>query len=704
MAQYQVAVDVGGTFTDLVAFDIKGRAVRLAKVPSTPPDFYSGVVSAIEQITPDFSDVELFVHGTTAHLNAFLERKGARCALLTTRGFADIYEMRRGARPEAYDLHFRYPDPLVPRRNIFEVDERLDGAGRVLIPLDEAQLDPIIEALRNRNIQSVGICFLHSYRNPEHERRAADYLRSKAPELFVTPSVEVCREWREYERTSTVAMNAYVSPILGNYLRRLRSALNNHNFQRKVHLMQSHGGLLGAESAESRGVLTLMSGPVGGNVGCRMLSHQIGEPRLICVDMGGTSFDISLIINGESAVASEKMLAGQPVLAPMVDIHTIGAGGGSIARIDAGSLRVGPHSAGASPGPACYNRGGTEPTVTDANLLLGRLDSSRLFGGNIELHTALAQAALARLGEQLQLSPLRMAEGILEVVNAQMANAIRTMTIRRGIDPREFALVAFGGAGPMHAVFLAEELGIQRVIVPGAAGAFSAWGMLETEIRHDVAQTYIVALSHLDAADIDRRFAAQEEELQTVLQDEGVAGDKVRYQRSFDMRYVGQEHFINVPLPEDGSLHPLQLRQQFGTMYRQIFGHSNLAEEVEVVNLRTQARSPLPHHAGGDLSSAQKAAVTAARDRGAAANGAQQAAPRSNEPVAPEMREVIFGGRAYSTRFTERDAIVQGQPLDGPLIVQEESCTTVVPPGYRTHLLPTGHLLIQRITSTEARV
>jgi N-methylhydantoinase A len=672
MARYVVAVDVGGTFTDLIAVDLDGGGVRLAKVPSTPPDFHAGVVAAIAQVSPDFGQVALFVHGTTAHLNAFLERKGAHCALLTTRGFGDVYEMRRGARPRAYDLQFRNPDPLICRRDIFELSERVNAQGDILEPLDVRELDAIIPELRRRSIRSVAICFLHSYRNPVHEERCAAYLRKAAPEMFVTPSVDVCREWREYERTSTVAMNAYLSPILGDYLRSLRSALQERGFRDRVHLMQSHGGLIGAQQAESRAVLTLMSGPVGGNVGCRTLSRQIDEPNLICVDMGGTSFDISLVIEGESAVAAEKDWAGQPVLAPTVDIHTIGAGGGSIARIDSGALRVGPYSAGAVPGPACYGRGGCEPTVTDANLLLGRLDAASRFGGSIGLQADRSSAVVARLGTLLGLTPQRMAEGILDVINAQMANAIRTMTISRGIDPRSFALVAFGGAGPMHAVFLAAELGIRRVIVPGSAGAFSAWGMLETQIRHDRTRAHQQDLTTVNPQDLEPLFLELQKELSAVLMDEGIGASNVTYRKSLDMRYAGQEHFINVPISTaDTTL----LRKSFDSTYKNLFGHSNAFEHVEIVNLRIQAHGPLPSHGSLAKPMARKVVAT-----GEAA-----------------VRDVVFDGRVAATRCLDRSSLSPVTPLEGPLIIHEPSCTTVIPPGWRVTALASGELLAESV-------
>ncbi len=457
--------------------------------------------------------------------------------------------MGRGSRDRMYDLHYRNPEPLVPRRRVFEIDERMTARGESLTPLDRAELPRILARLRDHQVESLAICFLHSYVNPLHEREAAEYFEKEAPDLFVSPSHRVCREWREYERTSTAVMNAYVSPILDRYLARLREELSERGYGKKIYLMQSNGGLIDTDEASTRGVLTLMSGPVGGSVGSLALSAQIRERNLICADMGGTSFDVSLVVDGKAAGTSERKLGGLPLLAPMVDIHTIGAGGGSVAWNDAGSLRVGPRSAGAIPGPACYGRGGTEPTVTDANLVLGRVDPDAFLGGAMRLSRGLAEAAVDGLAAAFGLSRSAMAEGIVDVVNSQMANAIRSVTVSKGIDPRGFALVAFGGAGPMHATFIATELGIDRIIVPRAAGAFSAWGMLTTDLRHDLSQTFIASLDTLRAEELERIFAELQESVRALLDTEGVAPSDMRFKRSLDMRYRGQEYFINVALP-----------------------------------------------------------------------------------------------------------------------------------------------------------
>ncbi|HWK50402.1 MAG TPA: hydantoinase/oxoprolinase family protein, partial [Steroidobacter sp.] len=482
-----VGIDVGGTFTDLVMFDPASHALKTVKVPSTPPEFWPSVVAALEAAGIEKKQPITILHGTTVHLNAFLERKGVKTALITTAGFRDIYEMRRGNRPRPYDIHFKYPTPLVPRKHIFEIEERTAADGTVIRAPNLAELSKIAEQIRADGIQSVAICFLHSYRNPENERIVEEALKQLLPDVFVCASFQICREWREYERTSTAIINAYVSPILKQYLTRLENALEQWPDNR-LFLLQSNGGLISAREAKDKGILTLLSGPVGGNVAGRMLAAT-GDRNLICIDMGGTSFEASLVVEGASAIRTEREVGGFPILAPLVDIHTIGAGGGSLAWSDGGLLRVGPQSAGARPGPAAYGNGGTEPTVTDANLALGRIRDDATLGSGLKLHRDLARAAAARFGSTLSLECDPTAQGILDVINEQMANAIRTITVRRGIDPRTFSLVAYGGAGPMHAAEIARLLGIRKVIVPQSAGAFSAWGMLQSDLIHDLAET-----------------------------------------------------------------------------------------------------------------------------------------------------------------------------------------------------------------------
>ncbi len=681
MSKCRIAVDIGGTFTDLVMLEEDGQ-LRMAKVPSTPPDYSAGVTNALSQVLDDFSEMRTFVHGTTAQLNAFLERKGVRTALLTTKGFGDVYAMGRGSRIRMYDLHYRNEEPLVPRHLTFEVEERLDGAGNVIQPLNQDELPQLLKELQKRDIKSLAVCFLHSYLNPAHEEAVAEFFREQAPNIFVSPSHRVCREWREFERTSTVVLNAYVSPILETYLRKLRKALEDRGYNKKVYLMQSNGGLIQAAEAESRGVLTLMSGPVGGSVGSKALAKQMDEPNLICVDMGGTSFDVSLIVDGQTAVTSEKILGGFPVLAPMVDLHTIGAGGGSIAWNDAGALRVGPQSAGAAPGPACYGRGGEVPTVTDANLVLGRINPETSLAGEVELLPDRSLAVVKKLGDQFGLSTEKMAEGIIDVVNSQMANAIRTVTISKGIDPRTFGLVAFGGAGPMHAALIARELDVSRVLVPNVAGAFSAWGMLKTDLRHDVSQTFIEPMSKLDWKDLEDQFQKLEKDLGLVLAAEEIPPDDMKFVRSLDMRYLGQEYFINVPLPERLVLEKKaapDLKKLFDELYGRAYGHKNMAEEIEVVNLRVEAHGIL--HTGERADSKSVVSQTKSND-------------------AAVTRSVIFYGEPVATKFIQRGSLKPGDAEDGPVIVEEQSCTTVVPPDFRLSMDEYWNLVIERKEKT----
>jgi N-methylhydantoinase A len=499
------------------------------------------------------------------------------------------------------------------------------------------------------------------------------------PGVHISASYRICREWREYERTSTVVLNAYISPILGGYLHLLQEALTSHGYRRPIYIMQSTGGLMQARIAEKAAVQSLLSGPVGGNVASRALSAHLNEPDLVCVDMGGTSFDVSLVVDGKGESLNERELGGNPILVPMVDIHTIGAGGGSVAWDDQGTLRVGPRSAGATPGPACYGRGGEEATVTDANVVLGRIRPDTQFGGAIKLAAAPARAALERIGVRFNMNAETMAEGVLAVINAKMANAIRTMTIRRGIDVRDFALVAYGGAGPMHAVFIAEELGMRKIVVPNMAGAFSAWGMLQTEGRHDIAKTLIGSLATANWAAINREFEGLEREVERDIDAEVVRSGKVSYDRWVDLRYVGQEYFLNLALPVGLDLAVYgsrELKRQFDELYLSRYGHNNPAEEAEIVNIRVRARYPLHYEAmsGDDIARA------------------------SDGKAEPVTYPVMFGAKWHETRFYQRRSMDHSRPLLGPLVVEEESCTTVVAPGYSLRFDMLGNMLIERGT------
>jgi N-methylhydantoinase A len=672
-----VGVDIGGTFTDLVAFDDRQHQMLIAKTLSTPSDFSAGVINALDEVIDDYKRIELFINGTTAPLNAFLERKGARTALVTTKGFGDVYVIRRSNRSRMYDLHYCHPEPLVPRALTFEVEERLNAKGEVVTPLNQEDLASIVPRLREAGIQSVAICFLHSYVNSAHEKAAADYFRREVPDIFVTPSCEVCREWREYERTSTTVINAYVSPILRNYLVQLVGALKVKGFKHKVFMMQSNGGLIDSKESESKGMLTLMSGPVGACVGSSVLSEQIGEPNLICIDMGGTSFEVSLVVDGTESVVLETNFEGFPIRAPMVDIHSIGAGGGSIAWSEAGALRVGPRSAGAEPGPACYSKGGTQPTVTDANVVLGRIDPDSFLGGRMKLDAKASHRVVSELAKEQGLTIDKMAEGILDVINSKMANAIRTMTISKGIDPRRFSLIAFGGAGPMHAMSIAEELAISKVIIPNVAGEFSAWGMLNADMRHDLSRPFNTRLSSLNWNEVQKSFSSMEAELSKLLQDEGVPTERMRFLRYMEIRYISQEYTVSVPVPDGVPLQATEasrFKELFDELYLRTFGHTNPQEEGELANIRVEARG-----------------VNALAD-----HDQSRLLVSKVDVCAEKTRPVVFSNKRVETRFLDRSLLKAGEILPGPLVINEMSCTTIVPPAYLVELDSTGNIVIQK--------
>ncbi|WP_156842128.1 hydantoinase/oxoprolinase family protein [Novosphingobium aquimarinum] len=670
-----VGIDVGGTFTDLAMYDTATGLFSTVKVPSSPPTFWPSVIAALDAADIDATRSATVLHGTTVHLNAFLERRGARMALVTTEGFRDIYEMRRGNRVRPYDMHFRYPEPLVKRRDIFTVAERTSADGTVLAAPAEADIAQLVERLKDGGYEAVAICFLHSYRNPQNEVAVTQALREALPGILVGPSHEVCREWREYERTSTAVINGYASPVLKRYLTDLLTALEE-KANTRLFLLQSNGGLMRAEDAGDRGILSLLSGPVGGNVAGRALSEEAGFPNLICIDMGGTSFEASLVVDGQSVVQTEREIGGFPVLSPMVDIHTIGAGGGSIAWNDAGALRVGPQSAGARPGPACYGHGGTEPTVTDANIALGRLEDGCSFG-NLTLDAAKARDAIATFAAPFGMDGEAMAQGILDIINEQMANAIRTITVRRGIDPREFALVAYGGAGPMHAADIARLLGVSKVVVPRAAGAFSAWGMLQSDLVHDMAETVLIDAREVDWASFAQWFDSSAETLGARLVSEGVPRERVHFERLVDVRYVGQENTLSVVLPPELLAAPEKclatMRTAFEAEYVKVFGHSNPDEALEVATLRLRAKGE----------SALDARTLLAAD---------DAVPEAM--TAEREGQIIFDGIARATRFITRGGMTPGKDYAGPCVIEEATATTIVPPDFSATIDKLGNLIL----------
>jgi N-methylhydantoinase A len=667
----RVGVDIGGTFTDAVAIASDGTE-RSAKALSTPRDLSAGVLAAVAGLGVELSEVEAFVHGTTVGLNAFLERRGARVALVTTAGFRDVYEIGRANRPAMYDVRYRPPAPLVRRRDVYELDERLAADGSVLRPLDEAQVRALATRLRDE-YEAVAVVLLHSYRNPVPEATVDRIFAEEASGLTVVSSHRVAAEWREYERTSTTVLSAYLAPIVGEYLGRLAAELAERGLRATLRVMQSNGGVMAAAAARSKPIQTLLSGPVGGAVAGVTVAADLGLHRLICVDMGGTSFDVSLVVGGAAEVESSALLEGHPILAPTVAIHTVGAGGGSVAYVEAGALRVGPRSAGAMPGPACYRQGGTEPTVTDANVVLGRLPGEARLGGSLELDIDAAGAAVDTVAEPLGLDRLAAARGIVAVADAAMANAIREITVARGIDPRDFSLLAFGGAGPLHAVSLAEELSIPRVVVPASPGVLSAWGMLHTDTRHDLVRSFFVAEDALSAGALDAALEELCTRGRALLTEDGVEPDEIELVPAADVRYAGQEYAVTVPwsLDNDSASVIEALPSWFAAAHLDRYGHNNPGESIECINLR----------------------VTALGRDGAVARGLLAG---RNRPRARATTRSYFYGAWHDTPIYRREAVGARTVVAGPAVLLEDACTTAVPPGWTARVSPHGHLIVEK--------
>lgn len=671
----RVAVDIGGTFTDAVVIDDDGNT-NTAKALTTPDQLYDGVLSALDQLGIDWTQLDSITNGTTAGLNAFLERRGARVALLTTRGFRDVYELGRANRPDMYNVRYRPPTPLVPRRSIYEVDERMAPDGSVVLELQEEAIRDMAPRLA-RDYDAVAICFLHSYANPAHEHRVAELLRSADGALSVVCSSDIAPEWREYERTSTTAIAAYVAPIVGSYLEELEICTSERGMRGSLRVMQSNGGVMSAGSARRKPIQTLFSGPVGGTMACLSVADDLIEEtaasRLICVDMGGTSFDMSLVVDGRADVELEAELQRHPVLAPTVAIHTIGAGGGSIGHTAGGGLRVGPRSAGAVPGPACYGSGGTEPTITDANLHLGRLPGSTRLAGGIALDKAAAQQSLTAVAESLGMDELGLAAGMVAVADSTMANAIREITVMRGIDPRDFILVAFGGAGPLHATSLADELDLATVVVPVNPGVLSAYGMLQTDTRHDAVQSFYVRVAELTDEALEAALSDLEERARLMVKEDGFDDQAITLEPSADLRYSGQEYTVTLPLDTSRGMKALieGIPDQFAEAHDVRYGHSNPGEAVEFVNLRMAAF-------GG---------MTRPRP---------QALPPGDAPAPSAIERTWFGDTWFDTPVYQRSELPAAAELAGPAIVLEDACTTLVPPTWTARVSGHGHLVLNR--------
>jgi N-methylhydantoinase A len=667
---YRVSADIGGTFTDLVFQDADSGCCIPFKVLSTPENPALAVIKGIDRALPEGSDAVFFVHGTTVGLNAVLTRRGAKVALLTTRNYRDIYTIQGNDRGEIFSIHWRKPKPLAEIPDTYTVNERMNAKGEVETPIDVTELDALVAAVKGRGYQAIAICLLFAFKNPEHELAAEAYLRARLPDISITLSHRVSPEWREYARTSTTVMDAYAAPVVRRYLDTLVGQLTGRLAKgSQIYVMKSNGGAMTATAASGIPLQTLLSGPVGGTIGGRTLSEVTGRPNLICVDMGGTSFDASLIIDGEPSFSNEAELEGLPIQMSVVDIHVIGAGGGSIAWEEAGAVRVGPQSAGSVPGPACYGRGGTLPTVSDANLVLGRLDSANFAGGTMSLDVEKARAAVKSLGDRFGLSTEAMAQGIIDIINAKMADAIRTITIRRGIDPRDFSLVAYGGAGPAQAAALAEQLDIGEIIIPVMPGAFSAWGMLQTDVRHDFKMTFFGYWDQVRQGELQAAFAGLEAQGREFLIKEGLAEQDIVFERYADFRYHGQEYVLTIAVSSD-PVDMAEVRRAFDVAYDRQYGHSAPESRMEVANLRVAAVGTLRR--------------PGLADPDAAAAGSSRS------------RKVYFSGREFDTEIIGRDNLPLGAIVKGPAIIEEATATTLVPNDWRAEVITGGHMTLTR--------
>jgi len=676
----RLAADIGGTFTDIAVFDEKSGKLTFGKALSTPLHLVEGISAGVTKAGSDYRSAGLFLHGSTVAINTMLERTGAKTALLITEGFRDIYEIGRINRPDAYNLFFRKHVPLIERALRFEVHERMLADGEIDKQLDEAEIAALGQKLERLGIEAVAILFLNCYANADHERRAKAILEKNHPSMFVSASHELSQEYREFERSSTVAANAYIGPKVRRYIGEIDSHMRKAGFAGSFLVVQSTGGLYEAEQAQNECVRMLESGPAAGVIGTQALCRALKIDNAIAFDMGGTTAKAGVIYQGESLTTGAALIGGYetalPIQIAMMDIFEVSAGGGSIARVEDGSLRLGPQSAGASPGPACYGLGGTEPTVTDANLVLGRLGADRFLGGEMKLDVAGAERALkTRIGEPLGMSAVEAADGILRIAATTMSFAVKGVTTERGLDAGDFVLFAYGGAGPLHAVEVAREIGMRNVIVPFAPGVFSAFGMLFADLRYDYVRTWFTPLEDANFAEIEKVYRELEQQGRDALATASVKPQKIEIKRAADMRYVGQEHAVTVDLPMSVFTRkdPKAIKRHFDEQHAQRYGTSAPAERAEIVSLRSTVTGLMRKPPQRKLARGQKAPAKAAFSG---------------------KRNVYYGGKWHATPTYRREALAAGNRIKGPALIEEYASTTVLMPGDVMGVDALGNLVI----------
>jgi N-methylhydantoinase A len=665
----RIAVDIGGTFTDLAIFDEASGELSFGKALSTHGQLVDGIQNTLDGARARVDQGYLFLHGSTIAINTLLERNGAKTALLITEGFRDIYEIGRVNRPDAYNLFFSKHQPLIPRSRRFEVPERLLADGSVHRELDEGRVRELARELKAQGVEAVAILLLHSYRNPAHEIRVRDIVREEVPGAFVTASHELSQEYREFERVSTVASNAYVGPRVSAYLGELQSHLINQGFPGDFYAVQSTGGLFPVEHARRECVRMLESGPAAGVIGAQAICEQLGLGDAIAFDMGGTTAKAGVISEGRPLTSSSALIGGYekalPIQIPLIDIFEVGTGGGSIARLEVGNaMRVGPQSAGSMPGPACYARGGTEPTVTDANLLLGRLDPEHFLGGEMRLDAEATERAIKeKIARPLGLQTAEAADGILRIAVTSMSHAVKAVTTERGLDAGAFTMVVYGGAGPLHASAIAREIGIRKVLIPFAPGYFSAYGMLFGDLRYDYVRSVFRKLDELSFDEIEEMYAAMEAEGRAAIGQSAVTPESIVIERGADMRYVGQEHAVTVELPSEFFQRQdrAAIKQRFDAVHAVRYGTSAPKEPADIVSLR---------------------ATVSGRMRKPPRNTVEEGAASPTNRALRATKKVYFRGSGYVTTPVFRRPLLQrGNRIEGPALVEEHASTTVIQPG-----------------------
>lgn len=675
----RVATDIGGTFTDLVYVDEKGR-VGIEKSHTTPPHFEKGVMDVLNKAKVDTEKISMFIHGTTVIINALTERKGAKVGLITTKGFRDVLEIARGNRPDLYNIRYKKPKPFVERHLRLEVSERSNDKGEVLSPLLREEVEKCVDYFKKEGVEAIAVSYLHSYANPQHEKETVNIIKELWPEVLITASSDITKEWREYERTNTAVLNAYVQPAATTYIDKLDHELHEKTDTKQRYIMQSNGGTTKFDKVKKTPINMVESGPVAGIFGAAVLGELIHEKNIIAFDIGGTTAKCSLIENGEVKVSTDYYIeknarnAGYPIKTPVVDIVEIGNGGGSIAWIDkAGALKVGPQSAGANPGPVAYGLGGTEPTTTDANLLTGRL-SPKNFDYKVDLDNV-RSAMEQKIGNHFGISAEEAALGIIRIANSNMLNALKLISIRKGYNPQDFTLLAFGGGGSMHAPALASELGVKKVIVPIASPVFSAWGMLMTDLRHDYIQTYIKRMDELSLEEMDQQWNNIEKHAFNHFQEEGMSAENVFFQRFADMRYLGQEHTVKVPVPNRkwSQADKESIIETFHALHEKNYTFKLEETATEIVNLHVIALGKVPKPLIAEITRSGNV-----------------------EEAKKEYRDIYYEGKGWvNTPIYDRDKLPPKVEIQGPAVVEEKSAVTVIYENQKLHVDHYGNLIIE---------